>query len=101
MAEECDDKNCFRHGSLRVRGGITQGIVVSTGGKRTAIVERTMLKKLSKYQRLAKQRSHLAAHNPPCINAKVGDFVELGETRKISKTKAWTITKILEKGESS
>ena len=100
MVDKCDDKKCFQHGSIRVRGATAQGIVVSTSGKKTAIIERTISKKLSKYQRWAKERSHLPAHNPPCINAKVGDFVEVGETRKISKTKAWTITKILGKGEA-
>lgn len=100
MAEECEDKKCFQHGSIRVRGGVAQGIVISTGGKRTAIIERTISKKLPKYHRWAKVRSHLSAHNPPCINAKAGDMVEIGETRKISKTKAWTITRILQKGEA-
>lgn len=99
MTEECDDKKCFQHGSIRVRGGAAQGIVISTSGKRTAVIERTISKKLQKYQRWAKVRSHLPAHNPPCINAKVGDMVEIGETRKMSKTKAWTITRILQKGE--
>lgn len=100
MVEECNDKKCFQHGSIRVRGGVAQGIVISTGSRKTAIIERTISKNLSKYQRWAKVRSHLPAHNPPCINAKVGDFVEVGETRKISKTKAWTITRILKKGEA-
>lgn len=100
MAEECNDKKCFQHGNVRVRGGVLQGTVISTKGKRTAIIERSIVKKIKKYERWARLRSRLPAHNPPCINAQVGDFVEIGETRKLSKTKAWTITKILKKGEA-
>ncbi|MEM3422419.1 MAG: 30S ribosomal protein S17 [Candidatus Bilamarchaeaceae archaeon] len=100
MADMCDDKKCFQHGTVRVRGGVLQGIVVSTKGKRTAIIEQRRAKKIPKYERWAKVRSRVPAHNPPCINAQVGDIVEIGETRRLSKTKAWTITKILKKGEA-
>lgn len=37
----------------------------------------------------------MAAHNPPCIAAKVGDIVAIAETRKLSKTKAWTVLEVI------
>lgn len=97
MAEEtCDDKKCYKHSGLKVRGERLSGKVVSSKAKNTVIIERDHAKFYTKYQMWARERSHLAAHNPPCINAKVGDMVEIAETRKISKTKAWTVLKVLE-----
>ena len=96
---ECDDKKCFRHGNVRVRGETITGRVVSTKGRRTAIIARDMTNFLTKYQRYAKEKSRIPAHNPPCLGAKVGDVVRIGETRKLSKTKAWTVLEIVEGGE--
>lgn len=96
---ECNDKNCYVHGSLRVRGGRLTGVVVSDKGKHTVIVEREATRALSKYKRFAKERMKLPAHNPICISAKAGDMVRLGETKKISKTKAWTVLEVLGKSD--
>lgn len=100
MAEEkCDDQKCWKHGDTKVRGERLEGTVVSTKAKNTAVVERAITKKLNKYQRWAKERSRISAHNPTCINAEAGDYVVLGETRKLSKTKAWTVLEIVRKAE--
>ena len=102
MSDVCNDKKCYRHAGLKVRGGRLTGKVVSTKGKNTAIVSRDMIKFFPKYQRRAKERSHIAAHHPACMKVAVGDLVLIGETRKISKTKAWTVLEVLPKvGESS
>jgi len=97
---ECTDKNCYVHGALRVRGARITGRVVSDKGKRTVIVEREVAKKISKYKRYARGSSRIPAHNPDCIGAKKGDIVRLGETRKVSRTKSWTVMEIL-KGEKA
>ena len=98
MAEhKCDDRNCYRHGTLRVRGARVSGRVVSAKTKLTVVVEREMMGSISKYKRREKRNSRIPAHNPPCINAKVGDYVNLGETRKISKTKTFTVLGVMEK----
>ncbi len=98
MAEECNDKKCYKHGKpkVKVRGERLIGRIISTKGKNTAIIERAVTKKLRKYQRWAKERSRIPAHNPPCIAAEVGDKVIVGETKKLSKTKAWTVLEIIE-----
>jgi len=93
--DKCDDKNCFVHGNLKVRGSRIVGEVVSDKGKRTVIVERNISSIMPKYNRISKERSRVAAHNPPCINAKTGDTVRIGETRKISKIKAWTVVEVI------
>ncbi|MEM2174569.1 MAG: 30S ribosomal protein S17 [Candidatus Micrarchaeia archaeon] len=95
---ECNDKNCFVHGSLRVRGRTFIGKVVSVYMK-TAVIEIPRVKYDYKYKAYERVKSKLKAHNPPCINAKVGDIVKIGECRKISRTKAFTITEILSSSE--
>lgn len=87
--------------NLSTRGGILTGRVVSDKMKMTVIIERDITKYYSKYKKYARTRSRIVAHNPESVNAKVGDIVEVAETRKISKTKAWVVTKIIKKGEAS
>jgi len=94
----CKDPKCPEHGSIATRGFRTVGNVVSSRAKRTAIVERETVQHIKKYARYARTKSRIAAHNPDCLDAQVGDVVELQECRKISKTKAWVITKIISKG---
>ncbi len=96
---DCNDKKCYRHGNVKVRGAKVIGKVVSDRGKRTVIVERDIFKKMPKYHRISKNRSRIPAHNPDCIGAKVGDMVLIGETRKLSKTKSWTVLEILKRNE--
>ena len=40
-------------------------------------------------------KSKIKAHNPTSINAKEGDIVKIGETRRISKTKSFVVMEIL------
>ncbi|MFH0737999.1 MAG: 30S ribosomal protein S17 [Candidatus Micrarchaeota archaeon] len=101
MAEKCVDKKCFRHGGLKVRGEMLLGKVVSAKSKNTVIIERSQTQYIPKYRKWARGSSRIAAHNPPCINAKVGDLVDIAETRKLSKTVAWTVIGMSEKGEKS
>ena len=96
---ECNDVHCFRHGRLPTRGAVTDGIVVSDKGKRSVVVERDLVKYVFKYERYARTKSRIAAHNPDCIAAKVGDRVRIAECRKLSRTKAWTVTEVLQKAE--
>lgn len=96
---ECNDIHCFKHGRLSTRGGVVEGVVVSDKGKRTVIVERDLVSYVPKYERYARTKSRISAHNPDCIGAKVGDFVRIAECRKLSRTKAWTVTDILRKAE--
>jgi len=98
MVAECNDKKCFVHGNVSIHGLNTiEGTVVSTKPSKTAIIRRDNIKKIAKYSRYARTHSKISAHNPPCINAQVGDTVEIAPTRRISKTKSWTIVKILKK----
>jgi small subunit ribosomal protein S17 len=94
---ECNDKRCPVHGSLRVRGNIFSGIVVSAKPSKTAIVERTIVKYVPKFERYKKSRARITAHNPDCIGAKEDDVVKVGETRRLSKTKSFVVLKVVGK----
>jgi small subunit ribosomal protein S17 len=54
-------------------------------------VEREYLHYVPKYMRYERRRSRIHAHNPPCINAKVGDRVKIAECRPISKTVSFVV----------
>ncbi len=83
---------------LSTRGHIVSGIVVSDRAKRTVIVQRDVVTYIPRYRRYARSISKIPAHNPDEIAAKVGDIVQISECRKISKTKAWVVTKIITHG---
>lgn len=89
--EECEDENCPFHGSLSVRGQVLEGDVVSDKMDKTVVVERQYAKKVPKYERYERRSSKLSAHNPPCIDAKEGDRVKLGESKKLSKQKSFVV----------
>ncbi|WP_440952523.1 30S ribosomal protein S17 [Methanococcoides sp. FTZ1] len=92
-SKECDDINCPFHGSLSVRGQILVGTVVSDKMDKTVVIQQRREKLINKYQRYEKRQSKIHAHNPPCINAKVGDVVTIAECRPLSKTKSYVVVK--------
>lgn len=92
---ECNDRNCPTHGGIKVRGITLEGTVVSAKMQKSVVVERKFLEKDKKYERYMRSKSRLVAHKPACMDVKVGDRVEIGETRKMSKTKSFVITKVL------
>ena len=97
-ARKCDDKNCPFHGNLKVRGIVLEGTVVSDKMHKTVIVRVDYLKYDRKYKRYERRRSRIPAHNPPCIDARVGDRVRIAECRPLSKTKAFVVIEKLEEG---
>jgi len=88
---ECTDNKCAIHGSVKVRGNVFTGVVVSAKPMNTVTIERYFTRKIAKYERFAKEKSKIYAHNPSCINAKEHDIVVVGETRRLSKTKAFVV----------
>jgi len=88
---ECNDVNCAWHGKVKIRGQLLKGKVVSARAQKTAIVRIDYLHYVPKYERYERRHSKISVHNPPCINAKPGDTVIIGETRPLSKTKHFVI----------
>lgn len=87
----CSDPRCPFHGSLSVRGRVLEGTVVSDKRSKTVTVEIPRVHRVEKYERFEKRTSRIHAHNPPCINAKVGERVKIAECRRLSKTKAFVV----------
>ncbi|MHA2037674.1 MAG: 30S ribosomal protein S17 [Promethearchaeota archaeon] len=92
-AEECQDQSCPYHGNTRIRGKITQGIIVSKKSKNSVIIRRDYVQFVKKYQRYERRNTRLACHLPECLihEVDIGDLVKVGESRKISKTKAFIV----------
>tara|TARA_Y100000310_G_C20371678_1_gene663800 strand:- start:250 stop:627 length:378 start_codon:yes stop_codon:yes gene_type:complete len=95
--EECNDKNCPKHGKITLRGRTFNGKVVSTKAHRSAIVEWGRLKFIPKYERYTKKKTRIQVHNPECMDIKDGENVEIKECKPLSKTKRFVITKRVEK----
>ncbi len=89
--KRCDDRHCPFHGRLPVRGQVLEGTVVSNAMQRTAVVERTLLHYVPKFERYEKRRRRYLAHAPPCLEVKVGHRVRIAETRPLSKLVAFCI----------
>jgi small subunit ribosomal protein S17 len=92
----CDDRNCPIHGSLKTRGQIIKGNVVSDKMRKTVVVQKDYMKYLKKYERSEKKRARILAHNPGCINASTGDSVSIMECRPLSKSKTFVVVRKVE-----
>lgn len=90
-ASSCNDFHCPFHGNLSVRGKVLEGTIIKDQNGESVTVERGLLVLDKKYHRYFRKFSRIAAHNPPCINAKAGNKVKIGECRKISKTIAFVV----------
>ncbi|MFH1721384.1 MAG: 30S ribosomal protein S17 [Candidatus Altiarchaeota archaeon] len=98
MAEQiCKDPKCPFHGSLSTRGAVFEGTVKTDKMQQTVVVQREYIKKNKKFDRYEQHKSRISAHNPTCINAKVGDKVRIIECRKLSKTVSFVV---IEKSET-
>jgi small subunit ribosomal protein S17 len=91
----CDDRHCPFHGHLKLRGQVLEGTVVSVAMQRTAVVERTLLHFVPKFERYEKRRRRYLAHAPACLNVPVGHRVRIAETRPLSKLVSFCIVEDL------
>jgi len=89
--DRCTDRNCPFHGTLSVRGQIIEGVVVSDRMKGTVVVKKDYRRYIPKYERFELRTGKYTAHNPPCIDAKVGSKVKIMECRPLSKTKSFVV----------
>ncbi len=96
---ECHDPKCPIHGNLKTHGYEFEGVVVSDKARKTAIIEREYTIYLHKYERSLRKTSRIPAYNPDCIAAKVGDTVLISQTRRLSKTKTFVVTKVIKRKE--
>lgn len=87
----CEDSHCPWHAPFSARTRLLKGIVRSARMTKTAVVSWPRLRWYPKYERYARLRTRVKAHNPPCIAAREGETVLVAECRPISKTKHFVI----------
>jgi len=82
----------------RGRRRAKQGRVVSDKMDKTVVVlvERRVPHKL--YRKIVTRRSKFVVHDPES-RCQLGDMVQIVETRPLSKTKRWRVTKVVRKAE--
>ncbi len=93
----CNDPKCPWHGEIRIHGFVFKGVVVKARSPKTVVVQWERYHYLPKYDRYEVRKSRVLAHNPPCINAKEGDIVLIGETRPLSKEKHFVVIQVLKR----
>ncbi len=94
-----NDINCPFHGSIRLRGRMLKGTVVSTKMHDTIIIQKQFDHFVKKYERYERRHTRVAAHCPACIDVNIGDEVQICETRRISKTVSFVVVERTKKGE--
>ena len=87
----CTDRHCVFHGHNTIHGNHFNGTVLKSSAQRTAAVGWDRLFYIPKFERYEKRRTKIQVHNPPCIDAKIGDKVLIVECKPISKTKTFVI----------
>jgi small subunit ribosomal protein S17 len=87
----CEDEYCPFHGTLSVRGQIIEGVVVSDKMQKTVVVKKEYRRYIPKYERYEWRTGRYIAHNPSCIDAKVGTKVRIMECKPLAKTKSFVV----------
>ena len=73
-----------------------QGTVVSDKMDKTIVVMVERLVKHRLYQKYIRRRSKFSAHDESNV-CRIGDKVVITESRPLSKTKRWRVSKVVEK----
>jgi small subunit ribosomal protein S17 len=82
---------------VSTRGKFFEGTVISDRMQGSVVVEWPRIVKSTKYNRYSRLTSKVKARSPKEIGAKEGDFVRVEETRKISKTINFIVTRVIRK----
>jgi small subunit ribosomal protein S17 len=93
----CTDKKCPFHGQLSVKKELFRGTVIKKDANHSATIEWHYSHPVPKYERHEIRRSRLRVHNPPCIDAQIGQQVLAAKTRPLSKVKNHVIIQIIKK----
>jgi small subunit ribosomal protein S17 len=80
----------------RARRKVREGVVVSNGMDKTAVVAVIERVRHPKYNKFVLQTKRLYAHDE-ANDVNVGDKVRVMETRPLSKTKRWRVVEVLER----
>jgi small subunit ribosomal protein S17 len=83
-------------GARPSRRKVREGIVVSNGMEKTAVVVVTERVRHPRYAKTVQRTKRLYAHDET-NDVRVGDRVRLVETRPLSKLKRWRVEQVLER----
>jgi small subunit ribosomal protein S17 len=86
VGTECKDTQCPKHGNLKARGKIFEGIVKKKFPRRV-VIEFERMVYVRKYERYYRARTKLHARLPACMekDIEVGDLIQVRECRPLSK----------------
>lgn len=81
---------------LKERGKrkVREGTVVSDRGEKTVVVAVQRLTRHAQYGRVIRRTKKVMAHDEEGL-AKMGDVVEIMETRPLSKRKRWRVVQVM------
>merc|ERR1712194_267900 len=90
------DKKCPFTGNVSIRGRVLKGMCISAHKmKNTAVMRRTYLHYIKKYNRFEKRHSNCPVHHSPAFDLlKEGDIITAGQCRPLSKTVRFNILKV-------
>lgn len=80
----------------RTRRKVRQGVVTSDKMQKTVVVTINSLVRHPLYGRIVRQSKKFKAHDE-ANDARIGDTVEIMETRPLSKDKCWRVTRVVER----
>jgi small subunit ribosomal protein S17 len=75
---------------------VREGVVVSSGMEKTAVVEVVDRKRHARYNKTVQHSTRLYVHDEQ-NDLNVGDRVRVMETRPLSKLKRWRLVEVLER----
>lgn len=75
---------------------VMRGIVTSNKMQKTVVVQVDRKVRHPLYEKFVSKRTKLYAHDENS-EAKIGDVVELAQTRPLSKLKSWRLVRIIQK----
>ena len=75
---------------------VRQGLVVSTGMEKTAVIQVERRVQHPLYKRMIRRRKKYLSHDPGGV-CHLGDWVEIVETRPLSRRKRWRVRQVLRK----
>ncbi len=83
---------------MKTRGMRRQvnGIIISNKMDRTVVVQVERLVKHSMYKKYIRRRNKFMAHDAD-NSCQIGDRVEITESRPLSRSKRWRVSRIIEK----
>ena len=89
-ADPSEAANPF-NGSLRIRGKLFEGTVVSAKARGTVVIEKESPVYFTKFKRYARSRSSIHAHVPGNLDVREGSRVLAAECRPLAKSVSYVV----------